>query len=466
VSRYRIERLIGMGGMAMVYEARWLLPGGENLPVACKLMREERRAVPHYCELVSKEAVLGLRVTRGDPNLVGVLDFFEDRQDGLCIVMELVDGCTLNELLRPDQRLPFPVTRRIVRAALKALSYLHGLDVLHRDLSPCNILVSAGGAVKVSDLGIAKVMEQGQAHTHTFRGKPIYASPEALERSRLDPRSDLYALGTILYELLAGAPPCGEERELVHILARMHREDFAPLPPDTPQDLAELAMGLIRTDPNARRPQNAAEALALLRHRGQPVASKAEMAAVVASVSSQRGAAPGIAGSVKALAPGDVLMPRAAPKGRPVRGIAQPERNTASFVPSPLGSLSLTRTMLGALVRGDSVAMRAVRAAVVMAGGIALGFVLHDRLGGEANVVDAQRSDTPSRPHMEAAQPAPYSEAKPSEPSPAVAVQAAEQPRTNAATDARKRRHDRQSSPTTTSSKEPKNVAPVASIPR
>lgn len=145
MTSYRIERLIGIGGAAVVYEARPLLSDGDARPVACKLMREGHRAIPEARALMRREAELGLRVTPGHPGLVHVLDSFEDVEEGPCIVMELVAGGSLEALLGSGPRLPSPCTRRIVQEMLQALAYLHELDVLHRDLSPCNILISTSG---------------------------------------------------------------------------------------------------------------------------------------------------------------------------------------------------------------------------------------------------------------------------------------------------------------------------------
>ncbi len=223
--------------------------------------------------------------------------------------MELVDGGSLKALPGPDRRLPFPITRRIIREVLQALAHLHGVDVLHRDLSPCNILISTSGSVKVADLGIARVMEQGQTCTKNYRGKPAYDSPEALQGLTLDARSDLYTLGAVLYELLAGTPPCGEAVAFGDVVKRTLCGDFAPLPPDAPADLAVLAMGLLRIDREAREPQTATGALALLRRRDQPMASQAELAALVMDRKSRRGAEPDGAHRAPSLAPGEMQEP-------------------------------------------------------------------------------------------------------------------------------------------------------------
>jgi serine/threonine protein kinase len=312
--RYRIERLIGMGGLAMVYEARWILPGGHSMPVACKLVRDDRRDIPRYREYARQEAAISMQLSHNHPNLVTVFDYFEDMQGRPCLVLEMVDGGSVADLLGTFPGLPFSVTRRIARKVLAALAYLHGAHVLHRDLSPCNVLVSTAGDVKVSDLNLVKVMEHGQAHTQTFRGKPAYASPEALACATIDARSDLYSFGAVLYQMLTGKLLRGEEMDPTGILERARREDFAPLSEQVPRDLAELATGLLRAEPDARRPQRAIEALALLRDGGEPVADRAELGGLVTMMQRRRGKQPdgnviyGHPGEI--LAPGHVLVPR------------------------------------------------------------------------------------------------------------------------------------------------------------
>lgn len=312
--RYRIERLIGMGGLGLVYEARWILPGGHSMPVACKIVRDDRRDLPRYREYAQREAAISMQLSHNHPNLVTVFDYFEDMQGRPCLVLELVDGGSVADLLDVFPSLPFSVTRRIARKVLAALAYLHGAHVLHRDLSPCNVLVSTAGDVKVSDLNLVKVMEHGQAHTQTFRGKPPYASPEALACATIDARSDLYSFGAVLYHLLTGKPPRGEENDTTRALERARREDFAPIPEQVPRDLAELALGLLRAEPDARRPQRAIEALALLRDGGEPVADRAELGGLVVLMQGRRGTQRdgdviyGHPGEI--LAPGHVLVPR------------------------------------------------------------------------------------------------------------------------------------------------------------
>jgi serine/threonine protein kinase len=316
MSCYRIERFIGVGGMGMVYAARWLLPYGESMSVACKVVREDRRDIPHYLDFMRQEAAIGMRLSHNHPNLVTVFDFFEDEQGRPCLAMELVQGGSVADLLDAYHRLPATVVRRIAVKALSALACLHDARVLHRDLSPDNILVSAIGEVKVSDLNLVKRIEHGPAYTQTFRGKPVYASPEAREHGPLDARSDLYSLGAILYHMLAGKPPCGDERDPDRILECSKREAFAPLPKSTSRDLAELTMGLLRSQPDARKPHSAQEALALLHRSGEPIAGPADLGGLVTPMmqrreSEQRTADMAQQQSLGMLKPGDMLVARA-----------------------------------------------------------------------------------------------------------------------------------------------------------
>ncbi len=316
MSHYRIERLLGVGGLGMVYEARWLLPYGESVRVACKVMRDDRRHIPHYHEFIRQEAATSIRLGHNHPNLVTAFNLFEDSAGRPCLVMELVQGGSVADLLDAYHRLPFSVVRRIAVKALSALACLHGAEVLHRDLSPCNILVSTAGDVKVSDLNLVKPMDDGKAYTQTFRGKPVYASPEALERGPLDARSDLYSLGVILYETLAGKPPWGDERDPDRILACSKREGFPPLPASTPRDLVELITGLLRSQSDARKPQSAQEGLAFLQHSGEPIADRGELSRLVTTtVMKQRKAERRARGIVQdqpleILKPGDMLVAR------------------------------------------------------------------------------------------------------------------------------------------------------------
>lgn len=468
---FRIERLIGTGGMAVVYRAHWLLPGGHELPVACKLMHEERHLVPTYRELVRQEAVLGLQVTGSHPNLVRVLDFFEDTEGRLCMALELVDGGTLADLHRACAQLPFAVTRRIGLDILEALAHLHAQDVLHRDVSPSNVLLARAGAVKVSDLGLAKVMEHGAAHTGTIRGKVFYASPETLQCMRLDARSDLYSLGAVLYELLAGNPPY-QERELPRLILRMSHEDMAPLPAHVPEDLAALTRGLLRTEPRARVPRSAREAIALLRDSGQPIASRADLAGLMAALGSDREVRG--AGALRPLEPGTLLVPRAPapPEPRAAAPLLPPRRTRDMPPPGErlrvvVEDASSTQTRDVLAPRGG----RGMRIAALMAACFALGSLFHDRFWSSGDPAETRPVRAPAQPGQPAvALPECTPAAAPAEhaASHTADLAAAAKETTRAAPAQRKRGRSRsgRDPAVSPSRRKPKNVAPLAKIPR
>jgi serine/threonine protein kinase len=267
--RYRIERVIGRGHTGMVYEARWLLPYGQSVPVACKLGCDDFRDLPSYRDYIRRVAALGLRLTRAHRNLVTVLEHFEEDTRGWpCLVMELIDGCSVADLHASHRRLPFSVVRRIAMDVLSALAYLHGEQVLLLDLSPSNVLVSTAGEVKITALNLVGVMEERQERSRALGRKLVYASPERLRSVMIDARADLYSLGAVLYELLTG-----------QMISRL--ENGVRLAADIPADLATLTMGLLYKEPEACRPHRADEALEILRCSGEPIASRAELGALV-----------------------------------------------------------------------------------------------------------------------------------------------------------------------------------------
>jgi serine/threonine protein kinase len=198
-SSYRRVRHLGQGGMASVYAAERTRPDGSTMPVGCKYMRADLRDHPRLVALFFQEAALGLALSPGHDGLVTILDCFQDADENLCLVMELVDGCTLRDLLDVHGRLPHAAVRAIARHVLSALAYLHARGVVHRDVSPCSVLVSLSGEVKLSDLGLAKLLGGGAGSSGCFRGKPMYASPEQLAGRTVDGRSDLFSLGVVLY---------------------------------------------------------------------------------------------------------------------------------------------------------------------------------------------------------------------------------------------------------------------------
>ena len=203
-ARYALERELGRGGMATVYLARDLRHGRL---VAIKVLRPEIAAALGP-ERFLREIELAARLTH--PH---ILPLHDSGQAGgfLYYVMPYIEGESLRERLEREGPLPLEDALRITRDVTSALSYAHGHDVVHRDIKPENILLSGGEAV-VADFGIARAITAAAAGTLTETGiaigTPGYMSPEqATESERLDGRSDIYSLGCMLYEMLAGEPP-------------------------------------------------------------------------------------------------------------------------------------------------------------------------------------------------------------------------------------------------------------------
>ncbi|HEU5261101.1 MAG TPA: serine/threonine-protein kinase, partial [Gemmatimonadales bacterium] len=202
--RYTIERTLGRGGMATVYLARDLR---HQRAVAVKVLR------PDLFDSSGRERFLReIEIAAGlqHPNILPLHD--SGAADGLLYyVMPYVEGESLRDRLDRENQLPVDEALRIAREVAEALGYAHGHGIVHRDIKPANVLLSAGHAL-VMDFGIAHAISEAGGPQLTERGiavgTPAYMSPEqASGREAVDARSDLYALGCVVYEMLAGEPP-------------------------------------------------------------------------------------------------------------------------------------------------------------------------------------------------------------------------------------------------------------------
>jgi serine/threonine-protein kinase len=265
--RYTVERELGRGGMATVYLARDVR---HDRRVAIKVLE---RGIAHAgAERFLLEIRTAARLTH--PHVLGVHDSGE--ADGLLYyVMPYVEGETLRARLTREGALPLADVTRLVRELADALAYAHGHGVMHRDLKPENVLISGGHAV-VADFGIAKAIaaatndggapDKGLTSAGVALGTPAYMAPEqAVGDAAIDHRADLYALGVIAYEALAGAHPFGARSAQQFVVAHL-TEAPSPLDArrtDAPPTLVALVMQLIAKDP-AARPQSAEAVLRTL----------------------------------------------------------------------------------------------------------------------------------------------------------------------------------------------------------
>lgn len=278
---YRVVGRIGSGGMAEVFAAMRFGASGFSKRVAIKVLAEEHAEDAELQKLLIAEAKLGAAMSH--PNLVGVSDLGVDA-GRYYLVMELVDGADVGRLLaaeRPGESLALCVADRVAAA----LGYLHGfaddagrpLGLVHRDVSPGNVLVSKTGEVKLADYGIAKATHAAsQTQGRVVRGKYAYLSPEQIAGEPVSAKSDQFALGVMLVELVTGRRPFDGDSAV----ATMERiRQGGPQLDALPSDLRELATRSLAVDPRLRWPDMAAvrERLAAAR-RARPHAGSAELA--------------------------------------------------------------------------------------------------------------------------------------------------------------------------------------------
>jgi serine/threonine-protein kinase len=256
--------------MAMVYRAQDLLL---NRPVALKILYPELSADPLFVERFRREAQAAANLSH--PNIVPVFDWGED-EGTYFIVMELIDGTSLADMLRGSRRLTPSHSAQIVAQVAGALGYAHRNGVVHRDVKPGNILITSDGQVKVTDFGIAQAVssEDLLAEEGSVMGTATYFSPEQAEGAAVDGRSDVYSLGVVLFEMLAGRPPYIGDSPVA--VSSQHVHGRVPLPTEfnnaIPRDLEAIVMEALAKDPSQRY-QSADEFRAdLIRfNEGQPV---------------------------------------------------------------------------------------------------------------------------------------------------------------------------------------------------
>ncbi len=255
-SRYRVEARIGTGGMADVFRG---FDPVLHRTVAIKVLNARFASDESFVDRFRREAQAAARLNH--PNIVGVFDHGSD--DGTqYIVMEFIEGRTLADALGAGRR-PTPAqAAEIARHICDALAAAHAQGVIHRDIKPANIMVTRDGTVKVMDFGIARLVSGPETapQTSAVLGTAAYLSPEQAQGQPVDARTDIYSLGTVLYEMLAGRPPFAGESPVAIAYKQVNEPPVPPsqINPDVPPSLDAVVMRALAKNP-ANRYQTARE---------------------------------------------------------------------------------------------------------------------------------------------------------------------------------------------------------------
>lgn len=265
--RYVIENEIGAGGMAIVYKAHDTML---NRSVAVKVLRPEFKQDEEFIKRFDIEAKASAGLNH--PNIVSVYDV--GVHEGLhYIVMEYIDGITLKELIARDGRLPWRKALKYSSQICSALAHAHARKVIHRDIKPHNIMVTADGSVKVMDFGIARA---ASAATMTIGSKVLgsahYLSPEQARGGFTDERSDIYSLGVCMYEMVVGKVPFDADTTVAVAMQHLQKEPADPceLVDDLPEAVGHIILRAMRKEQSQRYPSAGAMESDIMRVLADP----------------------------------------------------------------------------------------------------------------------------------------------------------------------------------------------------
>jgi eukaryotic-like serine/threonine-protein kinase len=275
--RYHLLREVGEGGMAVVWRAEMRGAAGFSKPVAVKRMRPELLRGQVYAAMFVEEARVGAELAH--PNIVQVFDFCQDSDGLYCLVMEWVDGLDLKAFAgyyrQYKRAIAWPLVAAIAVGALRGLAAAHervsttgtAAPVIHRDVSPSNIMLGINGLVKLTDFGLARARDRLHSLTAPgiVKGKVGYLAPETVRGEPVSIHSDIFGMGVVLWEALAGRPLYTGATD-AEVLRKVQKAEVAPLDrerTDLPAKLTQIVHQALAPKPAGRFPSARAMAHAL-----------------------------------------------------------------------------------------------------------------------------------------------------------------------------------------------------------
>ena len=258
--KFFLYEKLAIGGMAEIFLARLHGDGGFEKLVCIKRILPHLAKDQQFTDMFLDEARLASALNH--PNIGQIVELGQHGKNYF-IAMEFIDGASLHELIEARHAVPVDVAARVIADTLLALDFAHEstdrsgkpLNIVHRDVTPSNIMVSVDGIVKLVDFGVAKAAKKShQTQTGAVKGKFAYMAPEQIETADVDRRADIFAIGIVFYELITGKKPFGEELAAVSRILHEEPQDPRALRPDCPEPVSRIVMRALRKKPEQRYP--------------------------------------------------------------------------------------------------------------------------------------------------------------------------------------------------------------------